>query len=161
VDYLEFKKWFTHNVSVLKRPKDCSELVAPVSIPVGNLFWTFDWVLAFSDKKYLRIRERYESKPGMIGESYRVAFAYHYGTLLGSDNNGRPIYQPKDPVDIRIDCGSQDVHLHYLAPNPHLSQDRIIGLDLHSLDMFRFIKAIFRHRTRGVAIDKTLKFRII
>lgn len=108
---------------------------------------------------YIQIRE-FHQKVAKLQESQRVKFSYHYGPIVQLEKNGIPTWNPSDPVEIRIDNSDQPVHLHYRAQEPHYSQDKVRDLALSDLDMFTFVKAIFRHRKSGHPIHKTLHFRV-
>ena len=87
--------------------------------------------------------------------------AYHYGVISKVDANGIPQYIQTNPVDIRIDNSCQRVHLHFGTPDPHIFQENVEGLDLGKLDMFTFVRGIFKHRKTGMALDKVFGFKII
>lgn len=158
---------------ILALPPDCVVLVPHTSYLVRNsVLWTFIWVFHFtSDDRYLRIWEHHDKVAGLIGESRRLQFVYHYGPLTIFYDAGRPVvdemgvpqYKSSDPVDIRVDniCPGGRPHLHFGGPNPHYQQNQVDGLDLNGLDMFSFITAIFKHREKAVPIEKVLKFRLI
>jgi hypothetical protein len=125
----------------------------------SSLFWTFHWNLIFTDNKYLRIWEHHGKKSG-LQDSCRVRFTFHYGLRLKPGLNGIPIYEPSDPVDIRIDDIHEPAHIHYGQQEPRYPQDKVKGLQLDSLDMFTFARAIFRHRETGRPIAVTLGFKL-
>ena len=172
MDYLEFTRWVDSKESALVLPSDCAVLVPHTSYHIINsVLWTFIWVFHFtSDKRYVRIWEHHDKAAGLIGESRRLHFVYHYGPLTKFDDVGNPDvdemgvprYKSTDPVDIRVDniCPGGRPHLHYGGPNPHYQQHQVDGLDLNVLDMFSFIAAIFKHREKAVPIEKVLKFRL-
>jgi hypothetical protein len=116
--------------------------------------------MRFSDNKYIRIAERYEKWGGLVGLSRKNSYAYHYGDIVKSGDAGLPAYGPGDPVDIRIDNSCSPIHLHYLAPNPHYPNSAVRGLDLEDMDMFAFVKGIFRHRSSKKPINEIFKFQV-
>jgi hypothetical protein len=173
LDYLGFTRWVDGKQSILALPPDCVALVPHTNYRVLNsVLWTFIWVLHFtSDNRYLRIWEHHDKAAGLIGESRRLHFVYHYGPLTKFDDAGSPEvdemgvprYNSADPVDIRVDniCPGGRPHLHFGGPNPHYQQRQIDGLDLEALDMFSFIAAILKHREKAVPIEKVMRFRLI
>lgn len=173
MDYFEFTRWVASKQAALVLPLDCKVLVPNTSYLVRNdVLWTFIWVLHFiSDNRYLRIWEHHDKVAGLIAESRRSQFVYHYGPLTKFDPAGKPEvdelgvprYHSADPVDIRIDniCPGGRPHLHFGGPNPHYQQHQVDGLDLSGLDMFSFIAAILRHREKAMPLEKVLRFRLI
>lgn len=121
--------------------------------------WTFEWVLEFSANKYMRVWEQYGRVPG-LQEARRVRFAFHYGPITSRDNSGKIERYYGDPVDIRVDDFNTPAHLHFQEPQQHHRQENVLGLELSSLGMMVFIKAVLKHRKSGKPLDKILKFRI-
>jgi len=160
VDYSAFATWFDTKRSRLKIPADCSDLFGPRAERITMFRWRFEWALSFQDQKYIRIWEQYDKAAG-LAQSQRVALSYHYGALANTDADGKPVYHSHNPVDIRIDVTGSEGHLHWGAPSPHISQDRIKNLKLNSLGMFDFLRAVFKHRATGQGIDILLRFEII
>lgn len=114
----------------------------------------------FTDNKYIRIWEDHCRVKG-LQESRRARMAYHYGPVPKLDASGIPIYVATAPVDIRIDNSAQRIHLHFAAPEPHIFQENVAKLDLAKLDMFTFVRGIFKHRSTGKPLDKVLGFKIV
>ncbi len=175
MDYLQFAGWLKSEQESLILPAECRELTAAGSINPLLLQWVFRWAIHFSsDNKYLRIWELHDRVPKMIGMSHRTRFVFHYGPLVRFEPSGNPEvdylgtprYENSDPVDVRIDTCSRgprgaEAHIHYGAPTPHHKQDRVKGLDLATIDMFTFLRAVLRHRETGESLDRVLGFRIL
>jgi hypothetical protein len=171
VNYIEFKGWVDSEESKLIVPADWKVLAPPACINPSYLEWVFRWSFHLtSDNKYIRIWERYDKIPKMVAMTRRIAFAFHYGPLVRFEGGGGPAidalgtprYEAADPVDIRIDTCSKgmEAHLHYQKQNPHYSQTQVSGLDLSTLDIFTFLRAIIKHRANGIPLDRVLGFRI-
>jgi hypothetical protein len=160
VDYVQFKQQFdaTHDALIL--PTDCQEPQDPLFSAVTEFSWMLEWYLMFSGDKFLRIWEDHQKWAG-LQESRRVRLAYHYGPVTALDAAGLPKTGSAYPVDIRIDNSQQRIHMHYGASNPHYPQEKVQGLELEKLEMFAFVRAIFKHRKSGQALDKVLGFRIL
>lgn len=161
MDYLEFKNQFEADRAAFSMPTDCSELRDPVLESVTIYAWRFEWHLMFADNHYIRIWEDYVRVKG-LADSRRARFAYHYGPtppLLDAD--GTPKYQSADPVAIRIDNCSQSAHLHFKSPQPHIPQDKVDKLNLHTIEKFTFVNGIIKHRATGKSLEKTLGFKVI
>ena len=160
MDPLSFRRKFDKTHADLELPLDCVEQKPPTTVNSRLFSWTFDWVLVFkSDNKYLRVRESYEKVAGLL-MSRRLGFTFHYGPIVKQDANGDIIYQSSDPVDIRIDKSRGRSHMHYQAPQPHHGQEHVKGMTLDSIDMFKFIRAVFQHRKSGKDISEILGFGI-
>jgi hypothetical protein len=159
VDYLEFKRSFESGLSKLKLPADCKLQEAfwtPLRVPLS---WSVEFCLEFDDNNHIHIWENHDKFAGLY-DSRRIAWSYHYGVITTRDADNKITQGPADgPVQIRIDTCS-GLHLHYQAREPHYSQDRIIGLELSSVDAFRFIKAVFKHRSKGKDLPHALGFKI-
>ena len=161
MDYLEYKKVVESSLNALRLPPRTSEsgdyqfTTAGISVYA----WTFEWVVKFSDNKYLRVWEQYARVRG-LQESRRVRFSFHYGPIPQDNSNGEIRYTPSDPVDIRIDDYRSPAHLHLGAPLPHYEQRDVIGLNLADLSMIAFIRTVLKHRRTGRPIDKILKLKI-
>jgi hypothetical protein len=158
-DYSKFKAWQESNQQAFNFPADWKELSC-VTKQSSLLVWQFEWYLACGADKYVRIWERYERWPTLIGVSRRASFVYHYGLLVRIGKDGIPTYVAKNPVDIRIDNIGRPIHLHFLAPEPHHDQSVVKGLKLEDPDMFDFLKGIVRHRTTAKPLDKVFGFTI-
>jgi hypothetical protein len=161
VDYLQFKTWFDQEYTKLKTPADCSELLSPTVVPTSSVLWTFRWFLGFTDGKYIQIKEHYSKQAGLIQQSHRASFAYHYGPVVRKSPDGVPIGESINPVDIRIDTSHGPVHMHLAKPQPRYAQNQVKDLDMQDLGMFTFVKAICRHRASGKSLEETLHFRIV
>jgi hypothetical protein len=142
-------------------PANCTEPLKLTFTPASDVAWSSRWYLEFSDGKYIRAVERFQKWPGLDGIAKKMAFAYHYGdvTRRNPDDN-LPDYLPDDQVDIRIDNSGLPTHLHFNKQNPHIPQSQVDGLDLESVDMFVFVKNIFKHRETKKALDSVFKFKI-
>lgn len=160
MDYLWFKAHFDQEHAKLKLPADCKEALGPTALATTSLVWTFRWVLEFTDGSYIQIKEHYTKKAGMIGHSHRSAFSYHYGPVVGRTSDGLPSADSKNPVHIRIDTSNSPVHMHLGSPNPHYEQNQIQGLDMQNLDIFTFVKAVFKQRRSGASFEETLRFQV-
>jgi len=160
LDYIQFKKWFDKRYDTLQLPADCKEVQPMTTYVASSLVWRLEWNLQFDDKNYIRLWESYDRQSGMIGMSRRVSLAYHYGPIVRIGTGNLPIHDSEDPVHIRIDNSSQPIHVHLGAPQPHYPQARIEGLELGSLDMFRFLEGIFSHRSSGKSIEDTFGFKV-
>lgn len=160
MDFIEHKIRFDEQQAALALPVGCSEPCPATFIPHGNVYsWRFRWVIVFPDHKYIQIRERWKKIAG-LQEARRERFAYHYGSIGKVDGDGVPIAESSDPVDLRIDNSGSPVHLHYCAPEPHYMQDQVKNLALDTVGMFDFIKAVLRHRQKGIPLHKALDFRV-
>ncbi len=158
-DHAKFKSWRESNAQKLKLPPDWKELSCKDTL-ASELVWKFEWYLSCGPDGYVRIWERYERWPLLIGVSRRASFVYHYGALTGIGKDGNPTYNSKNPVDIRIDNVGRPVHLHFGAPEPHHDQSVVKGLALDELDMFEFLNGIIRHRSSKKSLDKIFGFKI-
>lgn len=161
-DYFAYKRWFETGHDALRLPPNCTEPEPPTLFYSDLYTWSVEWYLIFADPDaYIRIFENFAKRSRML-LSRRIHFAYHYGPLIRKDNDGRPDRQSSDPVIVRVDNIGRAAHLHpENDPTAHIPQERIHGLDLENLDLFDFVKAAFRHRTTGTAIERTLGYRII
>jgi hypothetical protein len=160
VDYPSFKRRFDQAYANLKLPPECIEQKPPTVTNVRLFSWTFDWVLIFNDdNKYLRVRESHDKVAGLL-MSRRLGFAFHYGPIVKQGASGDIIRESTDPVDIRIDKSRGHVHMHYQAPGPHYTQEKVKGLTLDSVDMLRFVRAVLQHRQSGKSISEILGFEI-
>jgi hypothetical protein len=159
-DYSQFRAFVDAEYSALVLPSDCKEVV-PLDIKVAtSVSWHVSWVLEFTDDKYIRVAERYEKFAQMIGLCRRVYVAHHYGDIVKRTSDGSPAYLGSDPVDIRIDDSCSAIHLHYKSQNPHYPNSAVEGLDLDDMDMFTFVKGIFKHRSTKKSLDAIFKFKI-
>jgi hypothetical protein len=161
-DYPKYKAWFDGEHSALVLPNDSSEITAPTVGLAHSLSttWTLKWILKFGDGKYLRVQEHYNKVTGLIGLSRRQAFAFHYGPIGAVTPDGIPDRKSNDPVDLRIDNSGAPAHMHLRAPQPHIGQERVDGLEMEDLDIFTFVRGIFSHRKTGNSFEKIFKFRI-
>jgi len=159
-DYSQFRAVVDAQYKALNLPPDCKEIL-PLEITVAtSVSWHVRWYLEFNDNKYIRVAERYQKFAQLIGLSRRIYLALHYSEIVKRGDDGLPGYIASDPVDIRIDDSCGPIHLHYNAPNPHHPNDSVDGLDLDSMDMFTFVKGIFRHRSTKKPLDAIFKFKI-
>jgi len=161
-DYFVYKRWFQAGHGALTLPANCAEPEPPTLSYSDQYTWSVEWYLILaSPDAYIRIFENFAKRSRML-LSRRIHFAYHYGPLIRKDDDGRPDRQASDPVVVRIDNVGSAAHLHpENDPTAHIPQGRIQGLNLESLDLFDFVKAAFRHRTNGTAIERTLGYRIL
>jgi hypothetical protein len=88
-DRAKFNAWRELNANNLNLPADWKELSCR-SIIASAVVWQFQWYLQCGEDKYIRIWERYDRWPGMLGMSRRVGFVYHYGQLMGIGADGVP-----------------------------------------------------------------------
>jgi hypothetical protein len=113
------------------------------------------WELRFEDGKYIRAKEHYSKIRGR-SEARRLYFSFHYGP---DPAPAEPM--ASDPVDIRIDKQSgQPPHMHYNGPGDHIGQDRVSGLALEDVELFDFLKGIFKHRSTKHPIHEVFGFTI-
>ena len=63
-------------------------------------------------------------------------------------------------MDFRIDNSALKIHLHLGGPQ-HIYQANVEKLNLDSVDMFSFVRGIFKHRSTGKDFNKVFGFRII
>jgi hypothetical protein len=159
VDYLQFKRQFDAEHAGLVLPDDCQEISEPNFRIATQYSWDLKWYLKFGDNKVARIWEHHQKVAG-LQDARRLTFAYHYGSIDDLDKDGLPAYGSDKPVDIRIDNISSRVHLHLGGP-AHIYQERVEKLDLMSVDMFAFVRGIFKHRSSGKGFNKVFDFRII
>jgi hypothetical protein len=159
VDVLAYQKDFDRRRARIILPPN-SEEIGPTIENVGFYSWILNWVIFLDGKKhYLRVWERWERRAG-LSISRRISLSYHYGPTPRLNKSGMPDYIATDPVEIRVDNSCQPIHLHYKTQQPHYSQDRITGLELESLDPFRFTEAILKHRADGTSLDRVLGFKL-
>jgi len=93
--------------------------------------------------------------------SRRIHFSYHFGPVVGIDGDGVPLYQPTDPVFVRIDNINRPPHLHPEGdPTRHIPQGNIKRLVLDDLDLFDFVEASFRKRKNGTSMSHELGYRV-
>ena len=160
MDYITFNQLFQSERLKLKLSQDISEHCHHEI--VNSQVWAIEWELQFPDGTYVRINEHYTRRAGMIGESRRAAFSFHYGQIVNKDSDGRVIWGSNDPVGIRIDDSMQPAHLHYgTDPKTHYLQVNVEGINLADMDMFTFLRAVLRHRRKGISLETTFKFKII
>ena len=162
-DYPRFKAWFDEEHSKLELPDGCSQISEPQTTRAHAFspIWEIEWYLGFADRKYLRVWERYEKVAKLIDISRRLSFSYHYGLIAKQGPDGIPVRNSDDPVEMRIDNARGIAHMHFNSPEPHIAQANVEGLDLERIDLFTFIRAIFKHRKTGKPVNKTLGFKII
>lgn len=159
-DYATFRAFVDEKYKALVFPSDCSETL-PLDIKQATqVSWHLRWYLEFTDNKYIRVAERYEKWPNMLGLSKRINVAYHYGDIARRTSDGLPGHLGKDPVDIRIDDSCSPIHLHYNSQNPHHPDASVKGLDLEDLDMFTFVNGIFKHRAKKKPLHVVFGFKI-
>lgn len=159
MDYFEFRRWFEASLSKTKLPSDCT-LQEPHWVEFAPpLFWSVEAVFRFTDQKHIRVWENYDKFAG-LQMSRKTQWSYHYGVTEVIDEDGDAVQgNPDDPVDIRIDTCS-GLHLHYQTREPHYDQSQISGLDLSSIDAFKFVRGVLRHRKTGQPFTKVFGFRI-
>ncbi len=111
-------------------------------------------------KVYIRIFEHFAKRSRLL-MSQRIHFSYHFGPAAEFDGQGIPLYQPTDPVFVRIDNINRPAHLHPEEdPTRHIPQENIKGLILVDLDLFDFVGASFRKRKNGTPMSRELGYRI-
>lgn len=156
----EYQRQFDDKKEALKIPSDCTEIGDPTFKAPLSHTWLFEWYLVFDDRKYVRLWEHFAKVKGLLMDGRRIQFAFHYGPIVLTDSDGIPEWKADDPVDFRIDTQGGPPNLHYGARKPHYYQGSIDGLDLGTVDMFVFLKNIFKHRKTGKEIKKIFGFRI-
>ncbi|HWY56900.1 MAG TPA: hypothetical protein VNZ03_20705 [Terriglobales bacterium] len=164
--YQEYKVVCDKNRAELKVPGDCT-----VRVPQYRAFidlidppsWDFEWWLTFSDKYYVVCHEAWSCRKGK--QPKRHYFSFHYGPIVRTGKNGNPDRDASNPLVLRI-CNSNKSgdppHLHYKLPHPapYYEQGRVDGLVLEDVDMFQFVKAVFRSRAEKVDMDKAMGFTL-
>lgn len=158
-DHAKFTAWRDSGAQNFNLPDDWKELSCKTQ-PASIVVWQFQWYLSCGNDRYIKIWERYDRWPNLIGMSRRVSFVYHYGPIVGVGKDGLPTENPQNPVDIRIDNIGRPIHIHFGAPNPHHEQSVVKGLVLDEMDMFEFLNGIKRHRTTTKPLDKIFGFTI-
>ena len=161
-DYFTYKRWFDQHYDALVLPADCSEPEAPPIEYTNQQSWTVQWFLILSDepKVYIRIFEHFAKRSRLL-MSQRIHFSYHFGPVARVDGQDVPLYQPADPVFVRIDNINGPPHLHPEGdPTRHIPQENIKGLILVDLDLFDFVEASFRKRKNGTPMSRELGYRV-
>jgi hypothetical protein len=161
--YGDYRAYADSQYDALVIPPDCKETLKLTFTPVNDVAWSSRWYLEFTDGKYIRAAERFQRWPGLTGIAKRMTVGYHYGDIVRrnpDDNLPAYLSTGTDPVDIRIDNSCAAIHLHYQSQNPHIFESSVLGLDLESVDMFVFVKAIFKHRETKKPLDSIFKFKI-
>lgn len=159
MDYLEFRRQFDAEHHTLVIPADCQEIAGPDFMIATQYSWHLKWYLKFADNKFVRIWEHHNKIAG-LQDARRLKLAYHYGPIHGLDKDGIPLYGSEKPVDFRLDNSALKIHLHLGGPE-HIYQENVEKLDLTSLDMFTFVRGIFKHRSTGRDFDKVFGFKIV
>jgi hypothetical protein len=124
--------------------------------------WRVEWLIFFSDNKYIRICENYNAAPkAQGGEGVRAHLSYHYGDVPQRRTpQGLPLWGLDEPTDLRMDLDSdRGPHLHYAGEN-HIPQTRVDGLDISRFDLFTFVAGIFEHRANGKPLNEVFGFKI-
>ncbi len=159
--YGKYRPYADSEYDSLVIPPDCTETLKLIFTPVNDEAWSSRWYLEFTDGKYIRAAERFQRWPGLTGIAKRMTVAYHYGDIVRRNpDDNLPAYLGADQVDIRIDNGCAPIHLHFQSQNPHIPQSSVVGLDLESVDMFIFVKGIFKQRETKKPLDSIFKFKI-
>jgi hypothetical protein len=161
-DYFTYKRWFEASHGLLVLPADCVEVDGPVWVYSNQFTWSVEWCLVFKNDPtaYIRIREGFAKRSRLLS-SRRLSFAYHYGPIVKTDDQGVPEGIPADPVFVRIDNVGRPPHLHHEGdPTTHIPQEKINGLALDDINAFDFINAAFRSRTKGTPVATELGYRI-
>lgn len=159
MDYFEFRRQFDAEHDKLLIPGDCQEMAEPDFKIATQYSWHLKWYLRFTDGKFVRIWEHHNKIAG-LQDARRLSLAYHYGSIDGLDKNGLPAYGSEKPVDIRLDNSALRIHLHLGGPG-HIYQESVERLDLMSLDMFTFVRGIFKHRTTKRGFDQVFGFKVV
>lgn len=120
-----------------------------------------NWYLMWGTNFYAKVRE--EFTPRKAGGSQRNSFSFHYGPLPAKpDARGLPAYFHTDPVVLRICLAMGFPHLHFKNPLPHIGQDGIKGsLIIKDVDLFDFLRAVFKHRETGQELNTILGFEVL
>jgi hypothetical protein len=159
VTFAQYSAWFGQNHRALKIPADVTKQDGPVLRPPLSGFWSLDWHLFFGASNfYAKVTEQYT--PSKTGGSQRNYFSYHYGPVPQATNaRGLPAYFHTDPVELRICQKQGDAHLHFKGPTPHYGQNDLKGsFVIRDADLFKFLAAVFRHRSSGEALNIILGF---
>lgn len=162
MDYFEFEKDFKEKIGQLKLQSGDSlqPPIAKVSAPPFG--WTIELFVRFQDGMHIRTWENYGKIAGLL-DSRRIAWAYHYGPVVtGQEASDGTLVKGacSDPLVLRIDTTTIGPHLHFNAHNPHYKQEDVGGLALESVDSWKFIKAVLKHRHTGKGLDSILGFKI-
>ena len=159
LDFAKYAAWFWQNQAAVVLEQGAEQLGPLLRLPPSPYRWRLEWVIQFSNFKYIRICENWSPKTG--GGSHRNHYSFHYGdTPALRDSKGWPKYHHTEPVVLRIDMmHPQDFHLHFDGKN-HIPEDAVSGLDFRGLTLFTFLQAVIQHRETGTSIDKSLGFFI-
>ena len=81
------------------------------------------------------------------------------------DQYGKIDRDPNNPLIIRIDRPAGVLippHVHYRQPHPFpdYKQAQIHGLTLLDVDMFQFVRAVFRSRLEAIEVHVAMGFTI-
>lgn len=156
-EYQDYKTRFDENRALLQVPEDCVaryphynaiDLVNPKS-------WDFSWFLTFRDNHYICCRESLAGRPPR-----RHYFSFHYGPIVRIDAGGTIERDQGNPLIIRICKSRGGCHVHYRQPHPFpdYKQHQIEGLVLENVDVFQFVRAVFRSRANNEDLHVTMGF---
>jgi hypothetical protein len=122
--------------------------------------WSFDLVITYPDRMYLRVGERYRPLPKNLGGGGRLQhFSYHYGPDNGEkDEDGFP--KRIDECVLRIDIDWHSKHAHY-GGEDHIAECRLRGLNFSDITPFEFIRAIEEHRKTSKPLHEILGFEVL
>jgi hypothetical protein len=161
--YTDYKAAFDKTRAALIVPADCT-IQSPNYRVSGDLVdpksWDFSWWLTFVDNTYIVCHEIILCRNG---KPLRHYFSFHYGPIVDRDANGKIDRSHSNALVLRI-CknGREPLHLHFKKPHPapHYEQGKVVGLVLENVDMFQFVKAVFRSRAEGIDLDKAMGFTL-
>ncbi|MGH9565056.1 MAG: hypothetical protein ACRD4F_10200 [Candidatus Angelobacter sp.] len=140
-------------------PEDARLHEPMIDVTLPPLTWRVTFFISFQDGLTIRIWEFYD-RFSRLEASRRVQWSYHYGQYAAGAAASPLKGEPDDPVIIRIDTTS-GLHMHYRARDPHYEQSRIKGLDLQSVDCWRFINNVLKHRRTEKPIDEVFGFKLL
>lgn len=160
MDFLEFQRSLTADLTKLKLPDDCV-MREPIWLPLRvPLSWTVEVVFEFNDNTYIDIWENHD-RVAKLQICRRIQWHYHYGAVTQRDDSGRATQgAPDDPVELRIDnCGGRP-HLHYRQREPHYEQGQVRGLKFDTVCAIDFVRAVLKHRRSKQSFEKILGFKL-
>jgi len=158
-EYQDYKAYFDQNRALLEVPEDCTVCTPQYNATdlVNPKSWDFRWFLRFRDNHYICCAESLSRRQS----PRRHYFSFHYGPIVQIDASGKIVRDQNNPLIIRA-CKSRSAicHLHYRHPHPFpdYKQDQIDGLVLENVDIFRFVRAVFRSRADNVEMHVAMGF---
>ena len=160
--FAQYSQWINSGRRTLQQEAGALDLLFELD-PTSRISpppWRMEWIVAFSDGKYIRLCENYYRAKVLKGDGYRAQFSFHYGAMPSKkDLRGLPEYHHSEPVDLRIDL-LKSAHLHYLGPD-HIDQSQISGLNIATYDLFDFLEKVKEHRATGRPLNETFGFTVL